>query len=65
MQVLDSCGSNIDEAIKRLGNLQLSMNGSAHGADSHAATPPAFPSPPLSPPPEPRREGGGLWDVRC
>lgn len=55
VDVLDSCGNNIDEAIKRLGDLQLSLNGSAEHAVNNS-TP--FPSPPLSPPPEPRQATG-------
>ena len=49
--MLDTCGNNIDEAIKRLNNLQLSINGTGRQGGSREATPP-FPSPPLSPPPE-------------
>ena len=51
MEVLDTCGNNIDEAIKRLNNLQLSVNATGRQDGSRAATPP-YPSPPLSPPPE-------------
>ena len=57
VDVLDSCGNNIDEAIKRLGNLQLSLNSAEQQAVNSNAY---FPSPPLSPPPEARHAPGLL-----
>lgn len=61
MEVLDSCGNDIDEAIKRLGELQLSLNGSGSRKEAATAAATPFPSPPLSPPPEPRADPGAFF----